>query len=273
MSKVILSRKGFDSTYGGHASPIMPNGDLVSLPIPTSTKSGREEKGIPYSELKYHSHAYSELMSSLGIKTTSHLCHLDPDLVDGIRPREKGWTGVFGQQGSAHTYLKNQEVGAGDIFLFFGSFKRTVRGNKIVAFESDYPRHVIFGFLKVGRVMDLTRETILDTAFHYHPHFQNKNLYKERNSLFFAQDDESYGTFKFNENLVLTREGFPRSFWELPLAFDPKKDYAISGMKKENMSCDGKSVYVQSTAQCQEFVINGNQEVFEWASELICNSK
>ena len=28
--KIILSRKGFDSSYGGGASPIMPNGDLLS---------------------------------------------------------------------------------------------------------------------------------------------------------------------------------------------------------------------------------------------------
>jgi hypothetical protein len=32
--KVILSRKGFDSEYGGIASPILPDGTLLSLPIP-----------------------------------------------------------------------------------------------------------------------------------------------------------------------------------------------------------------------------------------------
>jgi len=32
--KVILSRKGFDSSYGGCASPILPDGTLLSLPIP-----------------------------------------------------------------------------------------------------------------------------------------------------------------------------------------------------------------------------------------------
>ncbi|MGC9779576.1 MAG: hypothetical protein HZR80_10075 [Candidatus Heimdallarchaeota archaeon] len=33
--KVILSRKGFDSSYGGHPSPILPDGTLISLPIPS----------------------------------------------------------------------------------------------------------------------------------------------------------------------------------------------------------------------------------------------
>jgi hypothetical protein len=31
--KVILSRKGFDGVNGGMPSPIMPNGDTVSMPI------------------------------------------------------------------------------------------------------------------------------------------------------------------------------------------------------------------------------------------------
>ena len=35
--KVILSRKGMDSTSGGMASPILPDGTLLSLPIPDKT--------------------------------------------------------------------------------------------------------------------------------------------------------------------------------------------------------------------------------------------
>jgi len=34
--KIILSRKGFDSSVGGCASPILPDGKMLSLPIPTS---------------------------------------------------------------------------------------------------------------------------------------------------------------------------------------------------------------------------------------------
>lgn len=32
--KIILSRKGFDSSAGGVASPILPGGEMISLPIP-----------------------------------------------------------------------------------------------------------------------------------------------------------------------------------------------------------------------------------------------
>ena len=34
--KVILSRKGFDSSAGGYASFIYPNGKMQSLPIPST---------------------------------------------------------------------------------------------------------------------------------------------------------------------------------------------------------------------------------------------
>lgn len=33
--KIILSRKGFDSSYGGYPSPILPDGSLLSIPIPS----------------------------------------------------------------------------------------------------------------------------------------------------------------------------------------------------------------------------------------------
>ena len=32
--KVILSRKGFDSGYGGYPSIILPNNEMITLPIP-----------------------------------------------------------------------------------------------------------------------------------------------------------------------------------------------------------------------------------------------
>jgi hypothetical protein len=37
--KIILSRKGFDSAAGGYANPILPDGTLLSLPIPDDTAS------------------------------------------------------------------------------------------------------------------------------------------------------------------------------------------------------------------------------------------
>lgn len=45
--KVVLSRKGMDSRAGGIPSPILPDGMLLSLPIPN------EKSGVPYDALVY----------------------------------------------------------------------------------------------------------------------------------------------------------------------------------------------------------------------------
>lgn len=37
--KVILSRKGFDSGYGGFSSPVLPDGTLLSLVMYTGYKT------------------------------------------------------------------------------------------------------------------------------------------------------------------------------------------------------------------------------------------
>ena len=44
--KVILSRKGFDSQYGGMPSPILPDGTLLSLPIPSKTDMETKYRGF-----------------------------------------------------------------------------------------------------------------------------------------------------------------------------------------------------------------------------------
>src|SRR5437763_11628659 len=44
--KIILSRKGFDSAAGGCASPVLPDGRLVSFPIP-------DDEGVPYGDLRF----------------------------------------------------------------------------------------------------------------------------------------------------------------------------------------------------------------------------
>ena len=48
MKRVILSRKGFDSKYGGRPSPIFKNGDIFSLPIPQKGRSPKKYKELEF---------------------------------------------------------------------------------------------------------------------------------------------------------------------------------------------------------------------------------
>lgn len=63
--KIIFSRKGFDASYGGYPSPILPDGRMISLPIPTRYNA----PGIKYYTLRYdQDKSYFDLMKQLKLK-------------------------------------------------------------------------------------------------------------------------------------------------------------------------------------------------------------
>ena len=53
---------------------------------------------------------------------------------------------AFGQTSAAQSHLKNNGVGEGDVFLFFGLFAEVGTGD---------PHHRIFGYLKVDNVQQI----------------------------------------------------------------------------------------------------------------------
>ena len=75
--KVVLSRKGMDSRAGGIPSPILPDGTLLSLPIPN------EKSGVPYGDLVYKGRTYQQIIQQIHptFDFQKHpFCHLDPDI-------------------------------------------------------------------------------------------------------------------------------------------------------------------------------------------------
>jgi hypothetical protein len=151
--KVILSRKGFDSAYGGYTSPILPSGEMGSLPIPL-------EDNIKYSDLKIGSSTYYNLMRDLRptIKRKGEWipldhetkCHLDPDIRRCSIRREHDWKPCFGQIGAAQRHLENKLVGKDDLFLFFGWFRKTRNNIGKLEFDpNERDFHAIFGYSDV----------------------------------------------------------------------------------------------------------------------------
>lgn len=222
--KIILSRKGFDSSCGGKPSPILPDGTLLSMPIPS-------EDNISYSDIRWNNQSYLEIIKELNPNThfneSSH-CHLDPDLRRSSYNRKHGWMPAFGQTGSSLTELYDNEVGIGDLFLFFGWFK----GTKLVNGKLQYNRyspdiHAIFGYLQVGRIIKSLNE--VPSWLSYHPHANPKKYTKawlnQHNAIFlptqklsFANHLAGSGTFRFSSNVTLTKKGYSRSRWEFPEA-------------------------------------------------------
>jgi hypothetical protein len=255
--KIILSRKGFDSAYGGYPSPILPGGRLISLPIP-------DNDIVKYSDLKLNDkQTYFDLMKQLNQKikygtkwhelTKDTECHLDPDIYSDVVTRDKAWCSLFGQIKAAQGHLSKQKVGVGDLFLFFGWFKQTIWENEKLCFKKSAPDlHVIFGYLQIGKIINSEKD--ISTWMKYHPHCKAERWCVKNNAIYVARDTLTWdnkipgaGVFKFSKELVLTKEGFTRSNWDLPDFF-----------KKVKMS-----------KHRQEKVIEDNDDVENWAKKLI----
>lgn len=177
--KIILSRKGFDSGAGGFPNPILPSGRLCMLPIPDKHSVVQyrhihlDDDSLP----RKMSTNLGGLVSQLTERRISPLrrAHLDPDLDFGSLPRKAGWHPSFGQRGAALGHLQKQGVGPGDLFLFFGWFKEIEVVSGRLRYVGEAPDlHVLFGWLQVDDVLDLTTAQTMPSWLHPHPHLQER---------------------------------------------------------------------------------------------------
>ena len=276
--KIILSRKGFDSGFGGIPSPILPNGEMLSLPIP-DIHSSIKFSDLVVSQDQNYEQIISELgnhelkLKGIGKQAIMKIgCHLDPDIRQNSLHRDSKWKGLFGQSGAAQSHFRNQNVTVGDIFLFFGWFANTFKKNGKLRFENKKGFHAIYGYLEIAEIIDLHSHDI-PTWMQYHPHYRSRNIRIPNDTLYVATDRLSlnndlngYGTFKFKTNLKLTKEGFSRSRWNLPEFF---RNTTISYHSDKSW----KSEYFQSAAKGQEFVIEATDEIQEWTRNIIVDSQ
>ncbi|MCZ4280852.1 hypothetical protein O4H49_08700 [Kiloniella laminariae] len=265
--RIILSRKGFDSQYGGGPSPILPDGRICSLPIPHT------EGPFCYQDLESPLGNLGQLLKQLSPKAAKpdDRVHLDPDLFPESLPRRANWRPCFGQHGAAQQHLAKQGVQAGDLFLFFGWFRSVDAEFRPLPNSPDL--HVIFGWLQVGQLHSLTgnpeTSNFADPVYKDHPHFHgefglNNTLYLARDSLdFFSQrgsgttDLPGGGLFNnIHPRRILTRPGGTRSRWQLPGWFAHPTPALSYHMKPEKWQPDGENWHLTSAPKGQEFVIN-----------------
>lgn len=120
MRKIILSRKGYDDQYGGKPSAILPDGTMLSFPIPVETG----EEGIATELLTFRGQKLINMFHQLEHKQGSKTHHVDPDLY-GLAGNT--CLGAFGQGGAALGHLNNQQVDEGDVFLFLAPFVQSLK--------------------------------------------------------------------------------------------------------------------------------------------------
>lgn len=262
MRKIILSRKGYDDQYGGKPSAILPDGTMLSFPIPVETG----EEGIATELLTFSGQKLVDIFHQLEHKQGSKTHHVDPDLY-GLAGNTS--LGAFGQGGAALGHLNNQQVDEGDVFLFFGTFCPIIETSTGYQYEKMHPFHAIYGYLEVDKkvsVIDIDE----NQDFHglkNHPHYINRDFgeYKKANAIYIGKN---YGYFRFAENLRLTKPGYKKTWWQLPEAF---ADAKISYHESAEKIIHGDFVEFQSVAKGQEFVIESSPSLEKWLSNILKN--
>lgn len=261
---IILSRKGFDSQYGGVPSPILPDGSIISFPIPS--RFGRPLADLASSVGRMHSVA-ADL--SRGKITALTNVHLDPDLWPGAAPRVEGWRATLGQVGRAQGHLRRQNVAAGDVFLFFGWFRPAEQHQGTWRYVLGAPDiHSLFGWLQVGEVMDLDTRPKTPAWLHDHPHVVHGPRIGDGNTLYVASDRLTIngtdvamggagGFTRWSEGLRLTApNAATKSIWRMPKWMAPKVGGpALSyHADPERWSTIDGLPHLKSVAKGQEFV-------------------
>lgn len=263
--KVILSRKGFDSGYGGCPSPILPDGTMISMPIP-------QEDGIPFENLIFNGKNYLSIWNDLNPKVdkTGLNAHLDPDIRKNVRTIDiPQWKPIFGQCSAAQTHLSNQGVGVGDLFLFFGMFKKVFDDDGVYKYDvAASTEHVIYGYLQIGEIISGNERH----KYAWHPHAKDYSV--NNNTMYIASDElvidgktigvPGYGVLNYDKRRVLTKAGHSKSHWELPDFF---KEISITYHTANSF----KDNYFQSAKKGQEFVISEDDRVSDWVKNIILN--
>lgn len=263
--KVSFSRKGFDSTYGGQANAILPDGTMLPFPIPAVDGT------VTYGELTVNNHCMFDIISEIKKRpkvNATDLCHLDPDLIKDVKARKPGWKPAFGQAAQALSELNNKGFGVGDLFLFFGWFKFTEFVNGKLRYKKGARNlHVIYGYLQVGEILKC--DSNIPEWLMEHPHANRLINGSTRDAIYLPKDKLTFndslpgaGMLKFSEDLILTHPNESRSRWKLPQCFD---NIEIGHSPKQ----PNRKEYYQSTSIGQEMIWEVTPESMDWLKSII----
>lgn len=270
ITKLSLSKKGFDSENGRGPSVILRDGRMVPFPIP------EPRDGVctsTYGTISHDGHPLSDLLARLGYRVSANdPAHLDPDLIQEARERTSDWRGMLGQVDQAESHLRNEGVGLGSLFLFWGWFERE-ETNK--AFHRSDGFSSLCGYLEVDHVVAVGVDPVPPYA-PYHPHFadpyprQRNRVYVAREKLSWNAAKPGWGVFHYHPRLRLSIEGKNRSNWRLPGCFHPSEGCVLTFNKNlDHWGERGAQTTVRIPGRGQEFVCSLTPDIERWAHEVI----
>jgi putative DNA base modification enzyme with NMAD domain len=267
--KIVLSRKGFDSSFGGVPSPLL-DGRPISLPIPTERRTL-----TAFGDLRDPVPQMVADLSGARLGPASK-CHLDPDLDEGALPnRRPGWRGALGQVAAAQAHLANQRVGTGDVFLFCGLFRPVEQRQGRWRYAGP-PIHAVFGWLQVGETVShpgggpLPGRDWLDRHPHAHEGWDHMNIiYLGTESLALPHGTDLPGFGVFRTAFRLTAPDAPSpSLWRVPEWLHADGGAGMTYHPPHRWLDAGK---VRSAARGQEFVADTSSrpDAAAWLADVI----
>lgn len=278
--RIIFSRKGFDSKYGGCPSPIIA-GRPYSLPITTDPeRSVTRLRDVQIGDVPVDGRDDFLTKLTRGRVHGDQFCHLDPDIYPEALSRKENWKGALGQAGAAASHLRNQGVSVGDIFLFFGWF-RNITSTQNPRFVGDH-EHRVYGWLQIGQIIDLGGDgshVLKDFPWLVdHPHVRSGWDHVKAHTLYVANDKLSIagqeielpGSGVLSKGFRLTaRQAGRRGLWQLPKFFDPNAG-GIGISRHQNHRWSGSGL-LESAPIGQEFVANlqDKPEAMKWLRDLL----
>ncbi len=275
--KIILSRKGVDSSAGGFASPVLPDGSLLPVAIPDKRSPVRyREVNAPVNLGRLLKHLSKDRCSGWD------RVHLDPDIKAESLNRRAKFQPAFGQCGAAQSHLASHNVSSGDLFLFFGWYRQVEYYRRRWRYVPDAPDlHVIFGWMQISQVVPV--ETVLsDDRYQHlrlHPHcfgsFSGSNtIYVGRDQLSFNTVYPGAGYFtSLQDRLTLTADNSSRSVWRVPDWMHPAGKESILSYHQDfsRWTVKPTGTFLRSAARGQEFVLDTAHypQALEWVAGLL----
>lgn len=258
--KIIFSRKGFDSTAGGFPSLIFPDGSLFSIPIPSDS----DPHSYADLDFKFQGEPIQEILRQVTggrIRAgrskpcdygESQHCHYDPMPI-----AVPGFNGIaLGQMGATEGHLRKQGVGEGDIFLFYGWFRRVVKDQGRWSYDPKAPDiHLIWAYMETGEVLPLDTPVLAAGVSERYPFLERHphlcNGVSGNNRIYLSRKAAS---FSYDEKRCLTdlRCYRGRATWRLPGCFNQLDAFSFLN----NFSPDGDEVVISYKGYGQEFVLD-----------------
>lgn len=260
--KVIFSRKGFDQSAGGFPSLIFPDGTLFSIPIPSGPYN------CTYSRLtfQYQGESIAGILNQVTngkIRRSKQLqdcdyagpdqgCHHDPMLFAESNRM------VLGPGKKPEAHLRRQQTAAGDIFLFYGWFRKIARVNGRWAYVvGARDMHLIWAWMTVGSALRLdTAEQIAYALERFpelsaHPHLVGR--WPPPNGVYVSREQ---ARLPFSEGRCLTdiKDYAGRAKWRLPGCFNQPQ--AFTFLTSKIFSPEADEVIVRYRGYGQEFVLD-----------------